>query len=503
MKNALSIASALVIGLFGFGLRASAADAMEINLSNLDLKEYETLDAFLTDYNAKSLPDVYVTDFLFDGVSTVKTPDLDDFIEAQSNDAKIKQLEIKAINIAAAGNYRLSGEISGAMIAVNTNDVSGNINIILNNASVDTDSKKAPAIFVYNKDKNYTDAKVTIKTVAGTKNYLEGGKLKKVSLLGSDELSNYSNYYSGEAASNFSDYSNYYGIYTSAQVNDVLFATVQADNEDLKDGDPYLFYKGSGAVSSDIDLYFNGEGFLSITSKNKEGVETKGNLSFDGGTGDYEIYAQDDCLNTTTASQTGAAVRNDMTINVASLLAKIDADADEGDAIDSNGKLVIEGGKIQAYAHPTSADAGLDSGKGTYINGGVVIATGNMVDAISSESQQKYFYASLNTQVKAGSTVSIRNSDDKVIYEFEAENALKTVLYSDADLSGVSYKVYVDGEEVSYSSNEMGAGFDVKEPNDRTNKTSVSDTLLKVWIGEIAALLVLVVIVAIAYKAKR
>ena len=282
-----------------------------------------------------------------------------------------------------------------------------------------------------------------------------------------------------------------------------MFATVQADNEDLKDGDPYLFYKGSGAVSSDIDLYFNGEGFLSITSKNKEGVETKGNLSFDGGTGDYEIYAQDDCLNTTTASQSGATVRNDMTINVASLLAKVDADADEGDAIDSNGKLVIEGGKIQAYAHPTSGDAGLDSGKGTYINGGVVIATGNMVDAISSESQQKYFYASLNTQVKAGSIVSIRNSDDKVIYEFEAENALKTVLYSDADLSGDSYKVYVDGEEVSYSSNEMGAGFDMKEPNDRTNKTSVSDTLLKVWIGEIAALLVFVVIIAITHKAKR
>lgn len=32
------------------------------------------------------------------------------------------------------------------MIGVNTNNVTKDINIILNNASIDTDSKKAPAI---------------------------------------------------------------------------------------------------------------------------------------------------------------------------------------------------------------------------------------------------------------------------------------------------------------------------------------------------------------------
>ena len=74
------------------------------------------------------------------------------------------------------------------MIGVNTNNITKDINIILNGVSIDTDSKKVPAIYVYNKDKNYTNFKVTIKTVSGTKNYIEGGKLKKVSLIGSDEL---------------------------------------------------------------------------------------------------------------------------------------------------------------------------------------------------------------------------------------------------------------------------------------------------------------------------
>ena len=178
-----------------------------------DITTYTSLESFLEDYNANNLPNIYITNFLFDGVSTVKSPDLDDFIENDSNDTKIKALEITVINLNTTGNIELTGSITGAMIGVNTNNVKGNINIILNNASVDTDSKKAPAIFVYNKDKNYTDCIVAIKTVKGTNNYIEGGKLKKVSLIGSDELDKYISYYSGDSLSNYQKYSNYYGIY--------------------------------------------------------------------------------------------------------------------------------------------------------------------------------------------------------------------------------------------------------------------------------------------------
>jgi chromosome segregation ATPase len=70
----------------------------------------------LADYNSGSLPNIYITDFLFDGVSAVKTPDLDDFVENSSNDTEIEDLEIKVINIDAAGSYELMGEITGAMV---------------------------------------------------------------------------------------------------------------------------------------------------------------------------------------------------------------------------------------------------------------------------------------------------------------------------------------------------------------------------------------------------
>lgn len=526
MKRYLKYVSITLVLVFTFVLNVKADTKVYINLNDLTtsnnkndytaLTTYENLDDFLKVYNSNKLPDVYVTKFLYDGISSVKTPDLDDFVDASSNDAKIKTLEITVINIKSAGNYEFSGTIKGAMIAVNTNSVINDINIYLNNVNLDTDSKKAPAIYVYNKDKNYTSSKVIIKTVENSKNYLEGGKLKKVSLIGSDELSKYSSYYSETALTNYNTYTNYYGIYTSEQIKNILFATVQADSEDLQDGDPYYFYKASGAISSDIDLYFDGTGYLKVTSKNKEGIETKGNLTFSGGKGDYEIHAQDDCLNTTTASSSNTTVRNDLTINVNSLFAIVDSDGDEGDAIDSNGKLTINGGTIIALAHPTSPDAGLDSNGGTYINGGTVIATGNMVDEIGGESKNKYIYASLNTSIEADTLIVIKDQDDNVIVAFKAQNAFKNILYSSIDLSYASYKIYkggtikgeqtnglytkvdnyTNGEEVSYTDNSTRNN----QSATQTEKMNIEKVLLIALICEVAGLLITILISVLTNK---
>ena len=524
MNKIIKYTIVLLVSFLVLNLNVNAAtNKTYVNLETLEystdnnsyssIKEYNSLDDFLTDYNSNNLPNIYITSFLFDGVSSVKTPDLDDFIENSSNDTKIKTLELTVINIISDGDYELTGEITGAMIAVNTNNVKRNINIILNNVNLDTDSKKAPAIYVYNKDKNYTDCIVTIKTVEGSNNYLEGGKLKKVSLLGSDELDKYKSYYSGDSLSNYNSYSNYYGIYTSDEIENILFATVTADNEDLQDGDPYYFYKASGAISSDIDLYFEGEGFLRVTSKNKEGIETKGNLTFSGGTGDYEIYAQDDCLNTTTAI--GDNVRNDLTIDVHSLLASVSTDADEGDAIDSNGKLIINGGTIYAFAHPTSPDAGLDSGNGTIINGGVVIATGNMVDEISTDSKQNYIYASFNNQISADTLIVIKDDNENIVAAFKTSRNIKNLLFSSSSLDNSSYKIYtggeIDGEETNglYTTiNSYTGGVETSystinnNMNRMTNssRSNISNVLLIALIIEIITLVSFLIVMKLINK---
>ena len=510
MKKIIKLFTIVLVGLCAFNLKVKAATKnLYVNLEKLEystnkkeymsITEYTSLDEFLLDYKSNSLPSIYITNFLFDGVSSVKIPDLDDFIENDSNNTKIKTLEITVININTTGNIEFTGDIKGAMIAVNTNDKKGNINLLLNGVSINTDTKKAPAIYVYNKDKNNTDCKVTIKTVSGTKNYIEGGKLKKVSLIGSDELEKYSSYYSNESLTNYNKYTSYYGIYTSEEIKNILFATVQADNEDLQEGDPYYFYKSSGAISSDIDLYFEGEGYLKVTGKD-EGIETKGNLTFSGGTGDYEIVAGDDCLNTTTASSSETTVRNDLTIDVHSLLAYVEEDADEGDAFDSNGKLIINGGTIYAFAHPSSPDAGLDSGNGTYINGGTVIATGNMTDQIS-DSKQEYIYASFN-QIEANTLIVIKDQDDKVITAFKTNRTIQNLLYSSEDLKYESYKIYtggtIEGEETnglytkinSYTNGEEISFQNASMNGNMTQKKDISNTVLVILITEFVLLIV-------------
>ena len=458
-KKTVAISVVLVICLvleaFVIFNRKKSAKSISVNLSDLtykedsgytDLKVYskDDFESFLSDYKSGNLPSVYVTEFVFDGVGMYKTYDLDDFIE-DGNYLDIDAFKTTAVNINTTGKVVLSGDLKG-MILVNTNNISSDIDIVLDGVNIDSDSKKIPTVYVYNKDISYSEHKVTISALEGTKNYIEGGKFKKVSLVGSDELSNYSSKYTGETSEWYSKYTNYYGVYTSDQIDDIIFAKVTASSDDLKDGDPYYFYKGAGAISSDIDLYFNGHGYLEVTSS-KEGIETKGNLVFSGGIGDYVVNSQDDCLNTTTKN--GDNVRNDMIIDVNSLTAIVDLEADEGDALDSNGTLTINGGTIIALSHP-GADAGLDSENGTYINGGTVIATGDMYDEIKSDSKQSFIGLSFMEKVNADDIITFA-SGDNVIFSYKTDRSYSNLVYSSNKLVDGDYSLYKNGTVVGES----------------------------------------------------
>ena len=162
----------------------------------------------LNQLNNNNLPDVYVTKFVFDGAGIYKPYDLDEFVETD-NEHITEDLTVTALNINKAGNYELSGDLLSGMILVNSNNLDGDINITLNNVNINTDSKKVPAIYVYNKDITYSAHKVTIKTKEGSKNYIEGGKFKKVSLLDKNNLSQYENYYKDNALNSYNMYPNY------------------------------------------------------------------------------------------------------------------------------------------------------------------------------------------------------------------------------------------------------------------------------------------------------
>ena len=452
----ISLILSIIIILFliiKFLVNNEVVEELKIDLTDLTygnkatmnkIKKYSQDDymMFLDDYYNSNLPEVYITEFLFDGVSMYKNCELSDYID-NGNDFKSMPYKINVINIDTNGDIHLSGERTGSMLAVNTNNISGNINLLLDNVNIDTDSKYVPAIWIYNRNVTYSDAKVTIKTLNNTNNYIKGGNLKRVSLMPSNELDKYIDEYSETNLINFEKYTNYYGVYTSDEINNILFAKMSSNNEDLQKGYPYYVYNASGTISSDIDLFFEGYGYLEIIGYNNKGIETKGNLSFDGGDGDYVISSNQNSLHTISDN-------NNITINVKSLYAIVDNEMASGNAIDSNGNIVINNGLIIANGK-TNNSTGLYSKNETYINNGVVISTGGIYDEISTNSKQNFIVFSFTNEKTSDDLITMLDYKNNVLFAYRlddtysAELSYSNLLYSSPILKKGTYYLYKDG----------------------------------------------------------
>lgn len=110
----------------------------------------------------------------------------------------------------------------------------------------------------------------------------------------------------------------------------------------------------------------------------------------------------------------------------------------EGDGIDSNGWLVINGGTVIAQACATSGDAGIDSDKGIYINGGKVVASGNMFDHIAG-GNQTYAVFSFASRQNGNSTYTLKNDSGKMVGEYAPTNAFTYLIIAGDELSPGEY----------------------------------------------------------------
>lgn len=295
--------------------------------------------------------------------------------------------EYSVVNITKAGTYRISGSISNGQIAVNAGS-SDEVKLILDN--VDITCKTAPAIIIYNALDNEKagEAGVTILLADNSENKITGSHLpKKASYTENGETKTHSKKY-------------------------------------------------DGAISSDVSLILDGNGKMTINADN-EGIEVKMHLTINGG--EYDISSKDDGIN---ANEDNVSI---ITINDGIIHANVSSSGDEGDGIDSNGYIYINGGTVLGIAHPTSPDSGLDSDCGIYINGGTVIGTGNMVDEISTDSKQKYIFVQFANKISSGTLVTITDKNDNPIMAFENEKSYQILLYSTPDLDTDSYKIYTGG----------------------------------------------------------
>ena len=166
----------------------------------------------------------------------------------------------------------------------------------------------------------------------------------------------------------------------------------------------------------------NGTGILNIKAEN-EGLDSELHLTIHRGI--LNITAGNDCINT---NEDFISVT---TINGGTLTAISTGSTGEGDSIDSNGWLVINGGRIIAQGHTN--DGSVDADNGVILNGGTLIATGGMQPQGGLSGSQSY--VTFNASVSAGEKqLTIRDSNGTILDSFTSVNGVSYLIYSAPDM---------------------------------------------------------------------
>ena len=325
------------------------------------------------------------------------------------------------VHITKPGRYVLSGELSLGQIAVDLGenakkDPEAVVTLVFNGASITCEV--APAVIFYNvyecgsddeetatMEVDTSKAGANVVIADGTENNINGSYVAR--------------------------------IYESYELSED--GTEVIDSEKLHKYDAAFYSKRTMNVTGGE----KGDGILNINAEN-EGLDSELHLTINGGI--INITSGNDGINT---NEDNVSVT---TINGGSLNIICNGATGEGDGIDSNGWLVINGGVVTAQACATSGDAGIDSDKGIYINGGKVLATGNMLDYIAG-GEQTYAVFSFAERQNAG-TYALKNADGEIAAEFAPENDFIYLIIAGDELLPGEYTFWLN--DIQLSAGMMG-----------------------------------------------
>ena len=328
------------------------------------------------------------------------------------------------VHITKPGVYAISGKLSAGQIAVDLGkDAKEDPNAVvtLELWGMDITCTVAPAVIFYNvyecgsadeetatMEVDTSKAGANVVIADGTENKVNGAYVAK--------------------------------IYKSVELNEA--GTEVVDSKKLHKYDGAFYSK----MSMNIAGGPKGDGKLSIIAAN-EGLDTELHLTVWGG--NIDIHSGNDGINTNEDNVSVTAIKGG-TLNIT-----VTGQTGEGDGIDSNGWLVIDGGTVVSSACGTSGDAGIDADKGVYIRGGTVVATGNMLDHF--EAVQTSVLFTFNTRQSGGETFTLKQGENTVMTA-TVPNSFQYLILSSPQLTEGVYQLYQGATQLMGATGSMQGG---------------------------------------------
>ncbi len=331
--------------------------------------------------------------------------------------------EHTVVHIAAPGTYVLRGTLDRGQIAVDLgedaqDDPDAVVTLILDGA--DVTCTVAPAVIFYNvyecdqtgdqgAEPDLSGAGARVVIADGSENHIAGSYVARI-----------------------------YKSYTLSEDGKSV-----TDSKKLHKYDGAFYSKMSMTVAGGDE----GTGVLEITAEN-EGLDTEMHLAVDGGS--IRIASGNDGIN---CNEDGVSV---ITVNGGDVHITVTGQTGEGDGIDSNGWLVINGGCVTAMACSDSGDAGIDAENAVCLNGGQVIATGNMLDPVTVNGPCCALFTFPRRQA-GGTRYALTGQDGAEIMAFMAENDFTYLLMTSPALTeGDGYSLYAGEQQLALTAGGMG-----------------------------------------------
>lgn len=198
---------------------------------------------------------------------------------------------------------------------------------------------------------------------------------------------------------------------------------------------------GDDGIHAESQINFDGGN--TVISRSYEGIEAA-DIVISGGS--VEVNSSDDGFNASDGTEQGAmGTYSDAHLAILDGSVYVNSD---GDGLDSNGDMIINGGTILVNGPTNSGNGAIDGNSEIICSGGLLIAAGSsgMAEAPSNSSSQYSVSAAFDSAQSGGTLVTLCNENNEELISFAPEKSFDHIVISSPDIeSGGTYTFYLGG----------------------------------------------------------